>query len=170
MEQKFANLKKIIETQHNELKSLLQSTNEIIRDDIVRQNIARGKLVEFETWISCLAQSSISPDTLKEVIIIADNLTTHNKPDSNSDDMNVELKLFSMRLSQVYSKLQRTEELCANICEFIANISDDGDIKRKLQKQEKAIAQVQNNNKISMSEVVQLNSLSQLILDNETKK
>ena len=170
MGQNLNKLNKKTHSQLDELKRMFLAMNNLLADEHVRQTVSRNKLIELETWVSSLAQSSISPDTLREIKILLDVLADNSKPLSSNDNKNDEINLLRAKLSQVYMKLQGTDELCVNICKSVDNITDDDDINRELQKQVHVIKQIQNENKMYMSEIVQqLNNMSQII-DNETKK
>ena len=162
-------INKRTESKVDELKVMFLAMSKLLTDENIRQNMSRNKLSELETWIECLAQSSISPDTLKEIKTLLDILAKNSMAGNDRDNINRELNTLRVKLSQVYLKMQGTEELCVNICKSVDGISDDDDINKELQKQLKVIKQIQKDNEMYMNGILQqLNNVSP-ICDNETK-
>ena len=169
MGQNLETINKRTESKVDELKVMFVAMSKLLADENIRQNISRNKLFELETWIGCLAQSSISPDTLKEIKTLLDILAKNSMAGNDSDNITCELNTLRVKLSQVYMKMQGTEELCVNICKSVDGISDDDDINKQLQKQLKVIKQIQKDNEMYMNEILQqLNNVSP-ICDNETQ-
>ena len=128
-------INKRTESKVDELKVMFLAMSKLLAEENIRQNISRNKLSELETWIGCLAQSSISPDTLKEIKTLLDILAKNSRASNDSDNITCELNTLRVKLSQVYLKMQGTEELCVNICKSLDGISDDDDINKELHKQ-----------------------------------
>ena len=169
MGQNLETINKRTESKVDELKVMFLAMSKLLADENIRQNISRNKLSELETWICCLAQSSISPDTLKEIKTLLDILAKNSMAGNDSDNINNELNTLRVKLSQIYMKMQGTEELCVNICKSVDGISDDDDINKELQKQLKVIEQIQTDNEMYMNEILQqINNVSP-ISDNETQ-
>ena len=159
-------LTKKIQTQHVDLKAMHLAMHSFLIDDYVRQNISRIKLNELETQITCLAQSSISPDILKEVMSLLDIVVQNCKPGCviDANDMLGELNTLEAKLYQIYLKMQATEGLCVNICQSVIAVSDDECVNKELQKQIDIIKKIQGDNEGNMKEILlQLNHLSQTI-------
>ena len=155
-----------IHTQHADLKAMHRTMHNLLIDDSIKQNLSRKKLNELETHITCLAQSSISPDTLKEVVslldIIAQNSKSTDVTDANSELG--ELSTLVVKLSQIYFKMQGTDLLCFDICKSITDASDDENLNMELQRQIDVIKKIQQDNGRNMKEIyLQLNHISQTI-------
>ena len=159
-------LSKKIQTQHVDLKAMHLAMHSLLIDDYIRQNTSRIKLNELETQITCLAQSSISPDLLKEVMSLLDIVVQNCKPGGVIDSNNVvgELNTLEAKLSQIYLKMKRTERMCVNICQSVIAASHDECVNKELQKQIDVIKTIQEDNDGNMKEILlQLNHLSQTI-------
>ena len=126
--------------------------NKLLAEENLRQNVTRNTIYDLETWITCLTQSSISPDILKEIKTLLDVLADNSRTDSGGN-MNNERNKFTNRLEQLQSELKKTEEYCAKICNIVDNISGNGEINKELQKQFIAIKQIQEDNKMHMNEI-----------------
>ena len=171
MGQNLKTINKRTESKVDELKVMFLAMSKLLADENIKQNLSRNKLSELETWIGCLAQSSISPDTLKEIKTSLDILAKNSMAGNDSDNINNELNTLRVKLSQVYMKMQGTEELCVNICKSVDGIglSDDDEINKGLQKQLKVIKQIKKDNEMYMNEILQqINNVSP-ICDNETQ-
>ena len=162
MGQNLEALSKRTELQFDELKAMFLTMSKLLTDENIRQNTSRDKLTELETLVGFLAQSSISPDILNEIKTLLDILAKSSKAGKDKDNINSELRVLRVKLSQVYSKMQGTDELCVNICKSADKIANNEDVNRELQKQLKVIKQIQKDNQMYMNEILQqLNEMSQ---------
>ena len=145
MELNFKSLTEEIESQHTEMKTLFLGLSKFVVESL-QYNVSRDKINELQTLVDCLAQSSISPDLLKDIDTALSVLVKNSMPHSDSSTLVIRLKL-----TEICKKVQETEELCKSVNDILISFGKSTDLQNLLE----VIKTFQKGNENVMKNILQ---------------